>query len=117
MMISPGSRPSRIGSFSPREISTPNAATSSPSAINKRPKLYPIPGGLRYSECAAGGVRMIQLKRSNKLALALFASSLPLFAADEALPSVETVMNHFIAATGGKAVWEARHSQVEHATI
>ena len=26
-------------------------------------------------------------------------------------------MNHFIAATGGKAAWEARHIQVEHATI
>jgi Protein of unknown function (DUF620) len=60
---------------------------------------------------------MIQRKRRNKLALALFAASLPLFAADEALPSVETVMNHFIAATGGKAAWDARHSQVEHATI
>ncbi len=56
-------------------------------------------------------------KRRNKLALALLAASLPLFAADEALPSVEAVMNHFVAATGGKAAWDARHSQVEHATI
>ncbi len=38
----------------------------------------------------------------NKLALALLAASLPLFGADEALPSVETVYSHFIAATGGK---------------
>ncbi len=53
----------------------------------------------------------------NKLALALLAASLPVFAADEALPPVQTVIDHFIAATGGKAAWEARHSQVEHATI
>jgi hypothetical protein len=53
----------------------------------------------------------------NKLALAVLAASLPLFGADEALPSVETVYNHFIAATGGKAAYEARHSLVEHATI
>jgi hypothetical protein len=53
----------------------------------------------------------------NKLALALLAASLPLFGADEALPSVETVYNHFIAATGGRAAYEARHSLVEHATI
>jgi uncharacterized protein DUF620 len=53
----------------------------------------------------------------NKLALALLAASLPLFGADEALPSVETVYNHFIAATGGKAAYEARHSLIEHATL
>ena len=53
----------------------------------------------------------------NKLALALLAASLPIFGADEALPSVETVYSHFIAATGGKAAYEARHSLVEHATI
>src|SRR5579862_8671420 len=56
----------------------------------------------------------------NKLALALLAASLPLtplFGADEALPSVETVYNHYIAATGGKAAYETRHSLVEHATL
>jgi hypothetical protein len=57
-----------------------------------------------------------------KLALALLAAFLtvcaaPVFAQNEALPSVETVMNHFIAATGGRAAWEARHIQVEHASI
>jgi hypothetical protein len=61
-------------------------------------------------ECAAGGVLL------NKLTLALMAA-LPLLSADETPPSVETVMSHFIAATGGKTAWEARHSQVEHATI
>src|SRR5579863_126946 len=55
--------------------------------------------------------------RMNKLALALVAASLPLFGADEALPSVETVYSRFIAATGGKTAYEARHSLVEHATI
>jgi hypothetical protein len=56
----------------------------------------------------------------NKLALALLAASLPLtplFGADEALPSVEAVYNHYIAATGGKAAYEARHSLLERATI
>jgi len=63
----------------------------------------------------------------NKLTLAVLTvslpvvslplSSIPIFGADEALPSVETVVGHFIAATGGRAAWEARHSQVEHATI
>jgi hypothetical protein len=53
----------------------------------------------------------------NKLALALLAASLPLFGADEALPSVDTVVNHWLSATGGKTAWEARHSVVEHATI
>jgi hypothetical protein len=53
----------------------------------------------------------------NKLTFALLAASLPIFGADEALPSVDTVIGHFIAATGGKAAWEGRHSQAEHATI
>jgi len=53
----------------------------------------------------------------NKLALALLAASWPLFGAEEALPSVATVIDHLVAATGGRAAWEARHSQVEHATI
>jgi hypothetical protein len=51
-----------------------------------------------------------------KLALVLLAA-FRLFGADEALPSVETVYNHFIAATGGRAAYEARHSLIEHATI
>jgi uncharacterized protein DUF620 len=51
------------------------------------------------------------------LAAFLFVFAAPVFAQNETLPSVETVMNHFIAATGGKAAWEARHIQVEHASI
>ncbi len=60
---------------------------------------------------------MSKRRRSNKLVLALLAASLPLFGADDALPGVQSVIDHFIAATGGKAAWEARHAQVEHATI
>ena len=61
-------------------------------------------------------------KRGNKLTLTLLAASLPFGclptpAPAEALPSVEAVYNHFIAATGGKAAYEARHSLIEHATI
>ena len=52
----------------------------------------------------------------NKLALVLLAA-VPLFGADEPLPSVQAVYDHFIAATGGKAAHEARHSLIEHATI
>src|SRR5580700_4154154 len=54
----------------------------------------------------------------NKLALALLGTSFfPIFSAGQSLPSVETVMNHFVAATGGKTAWEARKTQVEHATL
>jgi Protein of unknown function (DUF620) len=52
----------------------------------------------------------------NKLALALLAA-VPLFGADEALPSVDSIYSHFVAATGGKAAYEARHALIEHATI
>jgi len=55
--------------------------------------------------------------RMNNLILALLTVALPAFAADEPLPSVDTVIGHFVSATGGKAAWEARHSQVEHGTI
>src|ERR1700691_4578849 len=53
----------------------------------------------------------------NKLALALLAASLPLLGADEALPGIQTVLDHWISATGGRAAWEARHNLVEHATL
>ncbi len=65
---------------------------------------------------------MNEKRRVKKLALTLWAASLPLAclpgpADGEALPSVDAVYNHFIAATGGKAAYEARHSLIEHATI
>jgi hypothetical protein len=53
----------------------------------------------------------------NKLALALLAASFPLLSADEPLPSVQTVLDHWIAATGGRAAWEARHNLLQHATL
>ncbi len=53
----------------------------------------------------------------NRLTLALLAASLPLLAADEPLPSAQTVIDHWISATGGRAAWEARHNVVEHATV
>jgi len=53
----------------------------------------------------------------NKLAFSLLIFVFPIAAADEPLPSVDAIYNHFISATGGKAAWEARHSQVQHATI
>jgi hypothetical protein len=52
----------------------------------------------------------------NKLGFALLAASLPLLGAD-ALPSIQTVLDHWISATGGRAAWEARHNLVEHATL
>jgi hypothetical protein len=53
----------------------------------------------------------------NRLTIALLAAFVPLFGADDALPDVDAVISHFISATGGKAAWEARHSQIDHATI
>jgi hypothetical protein len=53
----------------------------------------------------------------NRLALALLAASFPLLGADAPLPSVQSVVDHWIAATGGRAAWEARHNTVQHATL
>lgn len=55
--------------------------------------------------------------RVEQLVLALLAAGLPVFGAPEALPSADAVISRFVAVTGGKAAWEARHSQIEHATI
>jgi hypothetical protein len=53
----------------------------------------------------------------NKLAFTLLAAFFPLLAAPEALPSAQAVIDHWIAATGGRAAWEARHTLVEHAQL
>lgn len=61
--------------------------------------------------------QIMKKARSEQLVLALLAACLPVFGAPEALPSADDVISRFIAVTGGKAAWEARHSQIEHATI
>ena len=65
--------------------------------------------------------QIMKKARSKPLALAVLAASLlglgPVFGAPEALPSADAVISRFVAVTGGKAAWEARHSQIEHATI
>jgi len=53
----------------------------------------------------------------NKSALVLLALSVPLWSAAEDLPGAGKVIDHFIEVTGGRAAWEARHSQVEHGTF
>lgn len=59
--------------------------------------------------------------RSQRVVFALLAASLPavlpVVAAPETLPSADAVISRFVAVTGGKAAWEARHSQIEHGTI
>jgi hypothetical protein len=52
-----------------------------------------------------------------KLAVLLLASPFALFCADESLPTAESVLNHFIDVTGGKAAHEKLHNQVEHGTM
>lgn len=53
----------------------------------------------------------------NKLALTILLSSTPFFAADEALPKAETVLDHSIEAAGGKAAYEKHHNEVMHGAI
>jgi Protein of unknown function (DUF620) len=52
-----------------------------------------------------------------KFPFAILTVCLPLCAAGAALPSAQAVIDHWIAATGGRALWEARHNLVEHATV
>src|SRR5579862_9265909 len=107
-----------MGSFSASEMMTPSAAISTPNTISMRPRLTPLHGSAGTLEpppgCGkvnvAGGVM-------NKLAFSLLICIYPIVAAEEPLPSADTIYDHFISATGGKAGWEARHSQVQHATI
>jgi hypothetical protein len=52
----------------------------------------------------------------NKVALALFLT-FPLFCADEALPKAETILDHYVEVTGGKAAYEKHRNEVTHATF
>lgn len=52
-----------------------------------------------------------------KLALALLLTSTPFFAADEALPKADTILDRFVEVTGGKAVFEKHHNEVMHGTL
>jgi hypothetical protein len=53
----------------------------------------------------------------NKLAVSILLSSITLFAADEALPKAETILDRYVEAIGGKAVLEKHRSEVMHGTI
>src|SRR5581483_749963 len=66
--------------------------------------------GLRY----IGGASEVFMRR---LALALLVYSVPLFPADEALPKAETILDHWVEVTGGKAAWEKRQNVVQHAVV
>jgi hypothetical protein len=52
-----------------------------------------------------------------QLSVLLLVCPVALFCADESLPKAETVLNHFIEATGGKAALEKLHNQVQHGTL
>ncbi len=52
-----------------------------------------------------------------KLALALLFTAAPFFAADEALPKADTILDRSVEAVGGKAVFEKHHNQVMHANL
>ncbi len=53
----------------------------------------------------------------NKLAVTILLSSIPLFAADEALPKAETILDRYVEVIGGKAVLEKHRNEVMHGTI
>src|SRR5271157_2314255 len=50
-------------------------------------------------------------------ALTLLFAPLALLAADESLPKAETVLDHYVEVTGGKAAYEHRHNEIEHGAI
>jgi hypothetical protein len=52
----------------------------------------------------------------NKLALALFLT-FPLFCADEALPKADTILDHYVEVTGGKAAYEKHRNEVMHGSF
>ena len=52
-----------------------------------------------------------------QLALALLLSPIALFAADEALPKADTLLDHYVDVIGGKAALEKHHNEVMHASM
>ena len=72
-------------------------------------------GKSRKTEC--GAKQLLASFVARVAPFALLAASLSLLGADDALPSVQAIMDHWIAATGGRGAWEARHNLVEHATL
>lgn len=53
----------------------------------------------------------------NKLLLSVLVTTLPLFCADEALPKADTILDHYVEVTGGKAAYEKHHTEVMHGTM
>ncbi|HEV2688250.1 MAG TPA: hypothetical protein VGV35_06840 [Bryobacteraceae bacterium] len=53
----------------------------------------------------------------NRFALALLLGSVPLFCADEALPRAETIVEHYIEVTGGRAAFEKHRTELMHGTF
>ena len=51
-----------------------------------------------------------------KTMLAMIAAACA-FAADEAPPKAEAILDHFVEVTGGKAAYEKRHSKISHGVI
>jgi len=49
--------------------------------------------------------------------LAFLFAPLALLAADESLPKAETVLDHYVEVTGGKAAYQQRHNEVQHGAI
>jgi hypothetical protein len=53
----------------------------------------------------------------NRFALGLVLGSVVLFAADGDVPPAETILDHFIEVTGGKAAYEKVHTEVAKGTM
>ncbi len=52
-----------------------------------------------------------------RIILAVLLAAPLALAADETAPKAETILDHFIEVTGGKAAYEKRHSKVSHGTV
>jgi hypothetical protein len=52
-----------------------------------------------------------------KLALALLFTAAPFFAADEALPKADTILDRFVEVSGGKATFEKHHDETIHGNL